>query len=369
MEFATNVLKSKKLAAASLILSGVLFSSLVFGQQDYQPLPPEAFPPDEFSRAKVIEISDNQENLKLKILSGPEANRELILENNRLFFNDGLENVKVGETVVLVKNQVLDEINYYIADKYRLTAIATILILFFVLAAVFGGIKGLTSILGLLFSIFILAAFVVPRILAGGNPLAISLVGSLMIVCISLYLAHGFNKRTSVALLSTLITLGIAALLAIFFVSFAKLFGVGSEEAFYLQIFSTQELNLRGLLLGAIIIGALGVLDDVTASQTAAVEEIKNADPSLSFSELYRRGLNVGREHITALVNTLALAYAGASLPLFLLFSLNNTRPLWVIVNDEVIAEEIIRTLVGSTALLFAVPIATFFAAYFYSKE
>jgi uncharacterized membrane protein len=369
MGFAINALKSEKSVIWAIAFSVILFSAPVFGQQDYQPLPPEAFPPDEFSRAKVVEISADQENLKLKILSGPEADRELILENNRLFFNDGLENIKIGETVVLVKNQVLDEVNYYIADKYRLPAIATILVLFFILAVAFGGMKGFTSILGLLFSIFILAAFVVPRILAGDNPLLISLAGSLMIVFISLYLAHGFNKRTSIALVSTLLTLGIAALLAIFFVSFAKLFGVGSEEAFYLQIFSTQELNLRGLLLGAIIIGALGVLDDVTTSQTAAVEEIKNADPSLSFSELYRRGLNVGREHITALVNTLALAYAGASLPLFLLFSLNNTRPLWAIINDEVIAEEIIRTLVGSTALLFAVPIATFFAAYFYSRE
>jgi uncharacterized membrane protein len=119
-------------------------------------------------------------------------------------------------------------------------------------------------------------------------------------------------------------------------------------------------------LLGGIIIGALGVLDDITTGQVAAVEEIHSANPKLPFKELYVRGISVGQEHIASLVNTLVLAYVGASFPLFLLLTINNEVPLWVRFNNEGIAEEVVRTLVGSTALIFAVPIATFLAAFFY---
>ncbi len=368
MVFAINALKNKKAAVWAGVILAALFFGAAFAQQTYEPLPPEAFPPDQFYKAEALELFDDK--VRLQILSGVEQGREMVLENNSLFYNLEEQKIKQGEVLVLIKNQVLDEVNYYIADKYRLPAIMVIFILFFGLTALTAGSRGLTSFLGLVFSIAILAVFVVPKILAGYNPLFISLVGSVAIVLISLYLAHGFNKRTSIALLSTLLTLGVAAVLAVAFVYFSKLFGTGSEEAFYLQISSVENLNLRGLLLGAIIIGALGVLDDVTTSQTAVVEEIKKANRTLPFGELYKRGLNVGREHITALVNTLALAYAGASLPLFLLFSINESRrPLWVILNDQIVAEEIIRTLVGSTALLFAIPITTFLAAYFYSRE
>jgi len=139
----------------------------------------------------------------------------------------------------------------------------------------------------------------------------------------------------------------------------ARLFGMGTEEAFYVQMGLLENIDLKGLLLGGIIIGALGVLDDVTTGQAAAVDEIHKANPTLPFIELYRRGLSVGREHITSLVNTLALAYIGAGLPLLLLFTTNTVQPLWVAMNAESIVEEIIRTLVGSTTLIFAVPITT----------
>ena len=223
---------------------------------------------------------------------------------------------------------------------------------------------GLQSVLGLFVSILILAAFVVPQIIHGKNPLLISFIGAFLIACTALYLAHGFSKKTSIALASTLLTLLVSAILAIIFVHTASLFGLGSEEAMYLQIGQTQNINLRGLLLGGIIIGALGVLDDITTAQTAAIAEIYRHNPRLKFRDLYRSGLTIGREHIASLVNSLALAYVGASMPLLLLFTVNRTSPLWVILNSEFIAEEIVRTLVGSATLLFAVPISTFFAAW-----
>jgi uncharacterized membrane protein len=195
------------------------------------------------------------------------------------------------------------------------------------------------------------------------------MAGSFAIVLVSLYLAHGFNKRTSVALLSTILVLFLAIGLSFLFVSATMLHGNGSEEAIYLQINPGQNINLQGLLLGGIILGALGVLDDITTGQAAAVDEIHKANPSLSRKELYKRGLSIGHEHIASLINTLALAYAGVALPLFLLFSLNHAAPFWTLLNSEGVAEEIVRTLVGSTVLVLAVPISTHFAAYFFAKD
>lgn len=198
-----------------------------------------------------------------------------------------------------------------------------------------------------------------------------SMIGALVIALFSIYLAHGLNRRTTIALISTLLTLGIASGLAILFVKAGKLFGLGSEEAFYIQqLGSLADLNLQGLLLGGIILGALGVLDDITTAQTAAVYEIKRANSALTVRELYNRGISVGREHISSLVNTLFLAYAGASLPLFLFFTVGgSTQPLWVTLNSEFIAEEVVRTLVGSIALMLAVPITTFLAANYFGNR
>ena len=157
--------------------------------------------------------------------------------------------------------------------------------------------------------------------------------------------------------------------MAIMFVSAGKLLGLGSEQAFYLQFGSLETVNLQGLLLGGIILGALGVLDDVATTQSATVEELKRANPNLSFQELYRGGSSVGREHITSLVNTLFLAYAGASLPVFLFFLTKKPQPRGGTLNTEFIAEEVIRTLVGSISLILAVPITTLLAAYYFSKK
>lgn len=275
-----------------------------------------------------------------------------------------------GETVILGKTSAEDgKVEFVIYDKYRLTPIIFIAVAFFVLVIIFGSRKGFFSIFGLLVSILVLIFFILPQIIAGHNPLLISMLGAAMIAVTSLYLAHGFQKRTTIALISTLITLGISFLLTIMFVSFAKLSGAGSEDAISLQLDPSMAINLRGLLLGGIIIGVLGVLDDVTTAQVAAVEEIHKANERLSFRDLYSRGISVGREHIASLVNTLVLAYAGASFPLLLLFTMNKEIPLWVTINGEMMAEELIRTLVGSTTLIFAVPISTFLAVYFFKRK
>lgn len=275
--------------------------------------------------------------------------------------------LKAGERVVVAQLPQEND-SFIVTDRYRLTTVMAILAIFFILIVAFAGLRGLTALIGLCFSLFLILFVIVPQIASGADPMLVSLVGSFVIGGISLYLAHGFNTRTSIALVSTFLTLVLAIVAAISFVSMSKLLGLGSEETLELQYSPLTHINLRGLLLAGIIIGALGVLDDITTAQTAAVEEIHKANRKLDFQEVYQRGMSVGREHITSLVNTLALAYAGASLPTLLLFTVY-PQPIWVTMNSELIVEEIIRTVVGSVALTLAVPITTFLAAAYFTGK
>jgi uncharacterized membrane protein len=168
---------------------------------------------------------------------------------------------------------------------------------------------------------------------------------------------------------SSVATLLIAIGFAQFFVKISKLLGLGSEGAFYLQGNAGVSLNFQGILISSIIIGMLGVLDDVTTAQSATVEELKKAQPNLGRKNLYKHAISVGKEHIASLVNTLALAYVGASLTLFLLLATNEAQPFWVVLNSEFLAEEIVRMLAGSVALILAVPISTLLAVFWFSKK
>lgn len=335
---------------------------------------------EEFYRGEVVEITNEyQETLGLngtqpyfqellvRLSSGPRSGEEVTIEYGTIQEQGKLA---VGDQVVVVNPSSLQgqEQALYVFEKFRLPLVGALLGLFALLAVVFAGWRGITSLVGLAASIGILGAFAVPQIVDGKNPLVIGLISAAAIAIISIYLAHGISRRTSVAVGSTLLTVVIAVGLAVGFVSFLNLTGTGSEEAYFLQTSPIQGINLQGLLLAAIIIGALGVLDDITTAQSAAVEEISKANPSLSKHDLFTRGMSVGREHITSLVNTLALAYVGASLPALLLFTVYQ-RPFWVVANTEAITEEVVRTLVGSIALMVAVPITTYLAALFLKQS
>lgn len=331
-----------------------------------------------FVRGKVIDIteegtremagfSDAYQVTLIEVLGGEDAHGVVTLEYVTPVPSFERQKLHEGDVVVLAPTGDMTE-PYYILDIYRLPSVAMFLILFFFAAAVFGRWKGVSSLLGLVASLAVLMLFVVPRIFAGDNPVVISAIGATVIAVLSILLGHGFNKRSYLALVATLGTLLVAFIFAALAVSLTALSGSGTEEAIYLQLGFLTQIDLRGLLLGGIVIGALGVLDDVTTAQVAAVEEIHKANRSLDFKELYNRGLSVGREHIAALVNTLALAYVGASFPIFLLFAMPDAPPLWVALNGEQIVEEIIRALVGGMALMLAVPISTILAAYFFEK-
>jgi uncharacterized membrane protein len=338
-------------------------------------------PKNEYFRAKVLEVTEKgdrmiggiaqpYQKLLIRIESGSEKGKTMRIDQGLLFTVRDSQLVNSGDDVILTKTITPDNSSIYvITDKYRIPPVIIIAIIFVLLVVSFAGLKGITSLLGMILSVIILLQYIVPEILAGKDPITVTLIGSFGIALVSLYLAHGFNKRISIAVVSTLISLSISVLLAQLFVFFAHLTGSANEEAYMLQT-GVAMINLRGLLLGGIIIGALGVLDDITTGQAAAIDEIHKTNPNLTFKELYTKGISIGKEHIASLVNTLVLAYAGASLPIFLLFVLlKEQQPLWVTLNSEFVIEEFIRTLVGSTTLIIAVPLTTCIAAYVYGNK
>lgn len=300
----------------------------------------------------------------VQLLDDP-SHKTVKIEHGRDYSIRPQQKVKVGDEVIVSGNG--DQ--YYIVDTYRIPWLIIWSIFLFVLILIFARSRGAKAILGLFVSLLVLIKFIVPQIILGHSPALVSLVGALVITTVALVLAHGRNRRTLIAIVATLITLALAVFIGSAAVNTSHLFGLGSEEAYSLLFGPLQNLNFQGLLLGGLLIGAVGILDDITTAQAAVVDELKRADPSLGFSELFRRGTSVGREHIASLVNTLLLAYAGVSLPLFLVFNLQQVQqPFWVIMNSEMLAEEIIRTIVGSATLVLAVPITTALAAYAFGE-
>lgn len=377
-------LSSKIFVAVFVVIGFSQFPSLVFaqGQADSPVATASAIQPTErYFRGTVTEVVEEGEkdiagytnffqNLKVEITSGDEKGKIVQVEYGGVFNVSPQQKLARGDKIVLISSTDLTgNTSYFVMDRYRLPGIVYILAAFFVAVLAVAGRKGFGAILGLGVSLGIIMLYIVPQILDGRDPLLVSISGSLIIMLITIYLAHGISKKTTVALGATFITLVLTGILAVVFVSLAKLTGLGSEDSYLLQ-FGQEGLNMKGLLLGGIIIGALGVLDDITTAQSAAIFELKQVSHALGFSELVKRGMNIGREHVASLVNTLVLAYAGVSLTLFILFVLNpSNQPYWVILNSEIILEEVARTIAGSMGLILAVPITTLLAAWIATQK
>jgi uncharacterized membrane protein len=252
---------------------------------------------------------------------------------------------------------------YTYVDRQRREPLFWLAGLFAIAVLALGRLRGAASLVGLGASFTVLLAFVVPAILDGRNPMAVSLIGASAIAYLALYLAHGFTRRTTIALLGTLGGLCTTAVLAGAFQGLIHLTGFASEEARFLQAVGAQ-VNFSGLMLGGVIIGALGAIDDITVTQASAIWELNAANPDLPRARLFRSGMRIGRDHVASTVNTLALAYVGASMPVLLLFVLTN-QSLGTVANGEIVATEIFRTLVGSIGLIASVPITTLLATRF----
>jgi len=276
--------------------------------------------------------------------------------------------LREGNRVVLGKDPTSPPSEqYYFVDRQRGRPLLLLGLLFAAVVIALGRKKGVSSLVGLALSLGVLVVFVLPAILEGKNPVIVAAVGASTIMFVALYMSHGFNLPTTTAVLGTISSLWITTGLAFAVVHLAHLSGATSEEAIFVNI-SVNQINLQGLLLGGIVIGALGVLDDVTITQASAVWEIHLANPALGFKDLYQSALRIGRDHIASTVNTLVLAYAGASLPLLVLFTLAGSS-LGTILTGEIVAEEVVRTLVGSIGLVASVPITTGLTAFALTRE
>ena len=270
--------------------------------------------------------------------------------------------VEPGDEVLVTAYEAGGETVYFIADRLRTFPLWALGAVFAAAVVLVGRWRGVWSLVGLAASFLVIVRFIVPAILSGMNPLAATLIGASVIMTATLVLAHGATLKTGAALAGTVLSLLLAVLLATFAVDAAALTGLAGDQEATLRLLSGGTIDARGVLLGGIIIGALGVLDDVTATQSSAVFELRRANPLLGAGELFARGLNVGRDHIASTVNTLVLAYAGAALPLIVILSVQ-PEPLGLLISREQIATEIVRTLVGSIGIVAAVPITTAIAA------
>jgi uncharacterized membrane protein len=272
--------------------------------------------------------------------------------------------VSEGDTLVLTRDAGAEGgAAYGFFDYARDIPIIALALAFAFVVGLVARLRGLASLVGLAFAFFVLLQFVLPGLLAQESPTLVSLVGSAAIMFVVLYLAHGFSARTTTALVGTLFGLALVAVLGSVAVSTARLIGLTSEETQRLQLYD-PTLDFSALVLAGIVVAGLGVLNDVTITQASAIWQLHEVSPDLTWRELYRRGMTVGRDHIASTVYTIVFAYAGAALPALLIFELSQ-RPLWTTVTSYALAEEVIRTLVGAIALVLAVPVTTAAGAFF----
>lgn len=325
----------------------------------------------EIVRARVVEVISQEKKLvpgtdvqsifqtiKAEILEGDKNGEEVMIENDYLV-------LKKGDKFFL--RHSIDGLDgremYSVRDIDRRGTILGFIILFALVVITFSGKQGVRSIMSLAGSFFVILYVLVPSLLSGYPPVLMSTAIAAVILFLAIFLTHGFNRESAVAFAGTVIAVILTGVLAYLGVKLAGLSGFASDEAVYLNFNTRGTLDFAGLLLGGIMIGVLGVLDDIAITQAAVVSELYSSASHLTKKEIYAKAIRVGKEHVGALVNTLALAYTGASLPLLLLFSTSDFS-VGSIINQEVFATEIIRTTVGSIGLILTVPITTLLAIY-----
>jgi uncharacterized membrane protein len=260
-----------------------------------------------------------------------------------------------------------DAQSYQLVDFQRSTPLLLLAALFALAVLVLGRWQGIKALVALGMSFGVLVLFVLPAIIAGENPLLVAVIGAGVIMFVVLYLTHGLSARTSTAVLGTLISLAAIGGLGALFSVAGKLTGLDEDTATLVGALG-HGIDTRGLLLAGVVIGALGVLDDVTVTQTSAVWELRRVNASLSAAELFASAMRIGRDHISSAVNTLVLAYAGAALPLMLFFTVSG-KSLGQSISAQDVASEVVRTLAGSIGLVASVPITTAVAALVASRE
>jgi uncharacterized membrane protein len=302
-----------------------------------------------------------EQTLELLALTGTRSGQLFTLTNGGVPVAN-LRTYQPGQRLVIYHENFSNRDT--IADVVRRPTLLLLVILFVLAAVIIGRTRGVMALVGLIFSFVIIFTFILPQIAAGANPITIVVLSALMIIPVIFLLAHGWHKKTFIAMVGTFLALIMTGLVTVFFVQLAHLTGLASEEAGFLLALNPELINLKNLLIAGMLIATIGVLDDITLAQAGVVEALNKANPDLTSGQLYRQAMVIGRDHIASMINTLILVYAGASFPLLLLFQ-HSGQSLALTLNFEVIAEEIIRTLTGSLGLILAVPLTTMLAVFF----
>ncbi|PIR94509.1 hypothetical protein COT97_01015 [Candidatus Falkowbacteria bacterium CG10_big_fil_rev_8_21_14_0_10_39_11] len=365
----------KKITLAIFVIFAILIFPL-FPSQAQE----ESVPDQQLFEAKVMRIIDQkeitredgsksiQQNIKLMGLEGLWQGKEIEYSGINETGLDVISNnvYHEGDKVIVLYSPDIDgNETYYVTDYVRQGYLVWLLVILFIIVFAVALWKGIKALISLFLTFVVIIWFVVPRILAGSNPLFITIIGSLIILAIIIYLTEGWNKKSHLAVISIVISLIFTGLLAILFTHLARLTGSTQEEIMYLVGAGKGSIDFRGLLLAGIIIGTLGAIDDGVISQVVTVDELRKANPNLDTSHVYARAMKVGVAHIGSMINTLFLAYAGASMPLLLVFTIHKEPFLTFsqIINNEMIATEVVRAFVGSIGIALAIPIATLLAA------
>ncbi len=351
----------------SLGVSDTAYAATVVGVDEFVCPGEEDLEPDADAEPGVVDTDDDYFDgvpglcveVTFRLDQGPDEGEERTLE---LYDVGAQPELSVGDGIVVPYLAGADEAFRYSPqfERERGWPLLVLALLFAALVVVQGRLRGVAALAGLIASIGVIVVFVLPALIGGGPPVPVAVVAASLIAYLALYLAHGVSPLTTVALLGTLASLALVTALSWIFTELTVLSGL-SEETQFIRAFG-GDLDFGGLLLAGMILGALGALDDMTVTQASAVAELRSANPGYGFVELYRAGIRIGRDHVASTVNTLALAYAGASLPLLLVF-VSSQQTFGRVLTSEVVAAEIVRTLVGSIGLVAAVPLTTALAA------
>lgn len=365
----------KKILTFLTIAVALLLPAYVFAQNDSTAT--ETFD------AKILKILEEkstpredgtenlQQNILLKGLSGTFKDKEFtyygISDIDVLSMTSS--QFKPGDKVQMSWSQDLDgNDQFYILNYVRRGYIYLLGAIFAICIVFVGRKKGLRSLLSLAITFLVITKFIVPRIASGSNPLLIAFFGSILILAFIIYVTDGINRKTHIAIASISVSLVLTFIISVIFVKLTRLSGFASEEtSFLVGMSGSNIIDFRGLLLAGILIGTLGVLDDVILGQIESVNQITKLNPNLSKKEIIKSASEIGKTHLGAMVNTLFLTYAGVSLPLLILFNIapEGAVTLKHAIDNELIATEIVRTLAGSIGLILAFPISTYIAAYF----
>jgi len=295
----------------------------------------------------------SEDNKKI-IFQGKLENETIKIEYQK---KDAIFIPKVGNRVLVEK---MGE-KYFIADFYRLDKLFILFLIFIFIVIIVINKESIGSLLSLFFSFLIIFGSILNNLINQTDPVITVLLSMIFLIPLTFYTSHGLNKKTTIAVFGSLISVVFALILSLIFVKKSFITGTTAEETGFLTVITHKNFDFQGLLIASIIIGIFGSIDDMTISQVSMVEKIISANPKLPAKEIYQKAIAVGKDHANSIINTLILVYTSASLPLLLLFSVSNKNFLEVL-NYEIISVEIIRILIATICIIITIPVTTYLA-------